>query len=283
MQENNMSLTNESIAVITGAASGIGRALAVCLAREKVAGIAISDVNEKDLRETAEIVKNLGVVCSVHIVDVSSREQVENFADEVLQKHGKVTHLINNAGVGLIGTFEQISLEDFEWLMNINFWGVIYGCKFFLPILKEQKSAHIVNISSVFGLVAPPEQTAYCSSKFAVRGFSESLRHELENTNVRVSSVHPGGIKTNIARNSRIGKDTPEKLKVQGVKFFDKVAQTSAEEAAKTIVRGIKAENPRILIGKDALAINYIHRIFPKSYLKIFERIAGHRLDLRRK
>ncbi|MDQ3179130.1 MAG: SDR family NAD(P)-dependent oxidoreductase, partial [Acidobacteriota bacterium] len=156
-------------------------------------------------------------------------------------------------------------------------------CKAFLPILKEQKSAHIVNISSVFGLIAPPEQTAYCSSKFAVRGFSESLRHELENTNVRVSSVHPGGIKTNIARNSRIGKDTPEKFKAQGVKFFDKVAKTSAEAAAETIVRGIKAKNPRILIGKDAHAINYISRLFPKRYLKIFERIAEHRLDLRKK
>ena len=278
-----MSLTNESVAVITGAASGIGRALAVRLADEEIAAIAISDVNEKDLRETAELVKNLGVACSVHIVDVSNREQVENFADEVLQQHKKVTHLINNAGVGLFGTFEQISLEDFEWLMSINFWGVIYGCKFFLPILKEQDSAHIVNISSVFGLIAPPEQTAYCSSKFAVRGFTESLRHELENTNVRVSSVHPGGIKTNIARNSRLGKDTPEKHKSQGVKFFDKVAQTSAETAAETIVRGIKAENPRILIGKDAHAINYISRLFPKKYLKIIERIAGHRLNLRKK
>ncbi len=276
-----MSLTNESVAVITGAASGIGRALAVRLAQEKIAGIAISDVNEKDLHETAEIVKNLGVECSAYIVDVSNREAVEKFANDVVQKYTKVTHLINNAGVGLFGTFEQISLEDFEWLMSINFWGVIYGCKFFLPILKEQEAAHIVNISSVFGLIAPPEQTAYCSSKFAVRGFTESLRHELENTNIRVSSVHPGGIKTNIARNSRLGKDTPEKYKTQGAKFFDQVAQTSAEQAAETIVRGIKAKNPRILIGKDAHAINYISRLFPKKYLRVLEKLSGHRLDLR--
>ncbi len=276
-----MSLTNESVAVITGAASGIGRALAVRLAQEKIAGIAISDVNEKDLHETAEIVKNLGVECSAYIVDVSNREAVEKFANDVVQKYTKVTHLINNAGVGLFGTFEQISLEDFEWLMSINFWGVIYGCKFFLPILKKQESAHIVNISSVFGLIAPPEQTAYCSSKFAVRGFTESLRHELENTNIRVSSVHPGGIKTNIARNSRLGKDTPEKYKTQGAKFFDQVAQTSAEQAAETIVRGIKAKNPRILIGKDAHAINYISRLFPKKYLRVLEKLSGHRLDLR--
>ncbi len=278
-----MSLSNKSVAVITGAASGIGRALAIRLAQEKIAGVAISDVNEQGLNETAEMVGNLDVPVSAHIVDVSKLKEVERFKDEVLAKHNRVTHLINNAGVGLFGTFEQISLEDFEWLMSINFWGVIYGCKTFLPILRQQEKAHIVNISSVFGFIAPPEQTAYCASKFAVRGFTESLRHELEDTNVRVSSVHPGGIKTNIARNSRLGEKTPEEYKTQGAKFFDQVAQTSAEQAAETILIGIRAENPRILIGKDAHAINYIHRIFPKSYLRIFERLSGHRLDLRKK
>jgi short-subunit dehydrogenase len=278
-----MSLTKNSVAVITGAASGIGRALAVKFADEKIAGIAICDVNEQGLNETFEMVEKLGVSVSKHVVDTSKLEQIERLKTEVLAKHGRVTHLINNAGVGLLGTFEQISLEDFEWLMNINFWGVVYGCKIFLPVLKEQESAHIVNISSVFGLIAPPEQTAYCSSTFAVRGFTESLRHELENTNVRVSSVHPGGIKTNIARNSRIGEKTPEEYKTQGIKFFDKVAQTSSEQAAETIIKGIKAENPRILIGKDAHAINYVSRLFPKKYLKMLEKLSGHRLDLRKK
>lgn len=277
-----MTLSKNSVAVITGAASGIGRALAVRFAEEKIAGIAICDVNEKGLNETAEMVEKLGVAVSKHIIDTSKLEQIEKLKDEVLEKHGRATHLINNAGVGLMGTFEQISLEDFEWLMGINFWGVIYGCKVFLPVLKQQESAHIVNISSVFGIVAPPEQTAYCSSKFAVRGFTESLRHELERTNVRVSSVHPGGIKTNIARNSRVGKDTPESYKKQGVEFFDKVAQTTPEKAAETILNGIKSENPRILIGNDAHAINYISRLFPKKYLKIIEKISGHRLDLRK-
>ena len=278
-----MSLSKNSVAVITGAASGIGRSLAVRLAEEKIAGIAICDVNEQGLNETAEMVEKLGVKVSVHIVDTSKLEQIERLKTEVLAKHSRATHLINNAGVGLMGTFEQISLEDFEWLMNINFWGVIYGCKVFLPVLHEQESAHIVNISSVFGLIAPPEQTAYCSSKFAVRGFTESLRHELENTNVYVSSVHPGGIKTNIARNSRLGENTPDDYKVQGVKFFDQVAQTSPEQAAETIIKGIKAKNPRILIGKDAHAINYVSRLFPKKYLRMIERLSGHRLDLRKK
>jgi NAD(P)-dependent dehydrogenase (short-subunit alcohol dehydrogenase family) len=278
-----MTLSKNSVAVITGAASGIGRALAIRLAQENIAGIAISDVNENGLNETFEAVEKLGVKVSKHIVNVADKAEMQKFAADVLAAHGRVTHLVNNAGVGLLGTFEQISLEDFEWLMSINFWGVIYGTRFFLPVLKEQEKAHVVNISSVFGLVAPPEQTAYASSKFAVRGFTEALRHELEDTNVRVSSVHPGGIKTNIARNSRVGAETPEGYKAQGVKFFDKVAQTTPEHAAETILRGIKSENPRILIGKDAHAINYVSRLFPKRYLKVFEKIAGHRLDLRKK
>jgi short-subunit dehydrogenase len=279
-----MTLSKNSVAVITGAASGIGRALALRLAQEKIAGIAVADVNEAGLKETAATIENLGVEVSAHVVNVADRGEMRRFADEVLTAHNqRATHLINNAGVGLLGTFEQISLEDFEWLMNINFWGVVYGCKIFLPILKRQEKAHIVNLSSVFGFIAPPEQTAYCASKFAVRGFTESLRHELLETNVRVSAVHPGGIKTEIARNSRLGANAPAQYKEEGAKFFDQVARTSAEKAAAVIVRGIKTENPRILIGRDAHAINYVHRLFPKRYLKIFERLVGHRLDLRKK
>ena len=277
-----MSLSKNSVAVITGAASGIGRALAIRLAEEKIAGVAICDVNERGLNETAEIAEKSGVPFSKHIVDTSKLDQIERLKAEVLARHGRATHLINNAGVGLLGTFEQISLEDFEWLMSINFWGVVYGCKVFLPVLKEQEAAHIVNLSSVFGMIAPPEQTAYCASKFAVRGFTESLRHELEGTNIFISSVHPGGIKTNIARNSRIGAGTPEGYKKQGVEFFDQVALTTPEQAAETIVRGIKAKNPRILIGKDAHAINYVSRLFPKKYLRVLEKLSGHRLDLRK-
>lgn len=277
-----MSLNKNSVAVVTGAASGIGRALALRFAQEGIAGIAIADFNESGLNETFALVEKTGAKVSKHLIDVSKLEQVQRFADEVVAYHGRATHLINNAGVGLLGNFEQISLADFEWLMSINFWGVIYGCKVFLPILKQQESAHIVNISSVFGMIAPPEQTAYCASKFAVRGFTEALKHEYEGTNIHISSVHPGGIKTNIARNSRIGENTPPENKKQGVDFFDKVAQSSPEKAAETIINGIKKENTRILIGKDAHAISYVHRLFPKRYLKIFELLAGHRMDLRK-
>ncbi len=278
-----MSLSSKSVAVVTGAASGIGRALAVKLASEKIAGIAISDVNEAGLGETAAMAEQYGVPVSTHVIDVSKLDQVQRLADEAVAKHGRVTHLINNAGVGVMGNFEQLSIEDIEWLMSINFWGVIYGCKVFLPILKEQESAHILNVSSVFGFIAPEEQTAYCASKFAVRGFTESLRHELAGTNVTVSAIHPGGIKTNIARNSRVGKDTPGEWKQQGATFFDKVARTSPETAAEVIVKGIKDRDPRILIGQDAYAISAISRLFPKRYLGLIERISGHKMSLRKK
>ena len=276
-----MTLSNKSVAVVTGAASGIGRALVVRLAKESIAGIAVSDVNEEGLTETAAMIAALDVPVSTHVCDVSNRDAVQQFAEDVIAKHGRVTHLVNNAGVGLFGTFEHVSVEDFEWLMGINFWGVVYCTKAFLPTLLEQDHGHIINISSVFGLIAPSEQTAYCASKFAVRGFTESLRHELAGTNVSVACVHPGGVKTNIARNSKIGEGTPSEWKQQGVKLFDKVARTSAEDAAETIVRGIKARNPRILIGKDAVGISIFSRLFPKRYLGVIERLAGHKMSLR--
>ena len=278
-----MTLRKESVAVVTGAGSGIGRALAIRLVEERPAGLVVSDWNEEGLNETAALLEPSGVKVTSVTADVSKLADVERLRDITLSEHGRVTHLFNNAGVGLFGTFERNSLEDFEWLMGINFWGVVYGCKVFLPVLLEQPSAHIVNISSVFGMVAPPEQTAYCASKFAVRGFTESLRHELEETDVVVSSVHPGGIRTDIARNSRIGSGTPADYKAQGVVFFDKVAKTSPEKAADVIVRGVKKKETRILIGADAWAINFVSRLFPRRYLDVIHRITGHRLDLRKK
>ena len=275
-----MTLSSKSVAVVTGAASGIGRALAIRLGEEGIGGLAIADVDETGLNETAS---KIAVPVSTHILDVSDRAAVEQFASEVISRHGRATHLINNAGVGVVGTFQHLSIEDFEWLMGINFWGVIYCTKAFLPTLLEQDAAHIVNVSSVFGLIAPSEQTAYVSSKFAVRGFTESLRAELSETRVAVSCVHPGGVKTNIARNSRVGAGTPAEWKQQGAKFFDKVAKTSPEKAAEVIVDGIKSRNPRILIGTDARLISMFSRVFPKNYLKIIERIAGHKMSLRSK
>ena len=278
-----MTLRNDSVAVVTGAASGIGRALAVRLAKEGIAGIAISDVNEAGLAETAKMAEPFGIPISTHLVDVSDLDQMKRFADEAVAKHGRVTHLINNAGVGLFGAFEHISIDDMRWLMGINFWGVVHGCKVFLPTLLAQPEGHMVNISSVFGFIAPEEQSAYCASKFAVRGFTESLRHEYAGTNLHISSVHPGGVLTDIARNSRLGENTPREWKEQGAKFFDRVAKSTPEQAAETIVAGIKKKSPRILIGKDARAISTFSRLFPKNYLRVIERLAGHKMSLRKR
>ncbi len=274
-----MSISSESIIVITGAGSGIGRALATRLAEENILGIALSDINKNGLNETIEILKAKGVDVISSIVDVSKREDIERFSNESINKFGRVTHLINNAGVGMVGRVSQLSIEDIEWMMNINFWGTVYPTKTFLPILQKEKLAHLVNISSVFGFIAPPGQSAYCASKFAVRGFTESLRHELEGSNVLVSVVHPGGIQTNIVKNARRGnKATDVDMKIAD-EMLEKLAKTTPKKAADTIVNGIKAKNPRILIGMDARQISMVQRLFPKRYFGIMDRLMGGMLS----
>ncbi len=274
-----MSLTNESIAVVTGAASGIGRALAVRLAGERVAGVALADVNAVGLSETARMIVDANLRVSTHVVNVADLEQMRAFAADVLAQHGRVTHLINNAGVSLFGTVEEISIEDLQWLMNINFWGMVYGVKLFLPTLREQPSAHIINVSSVFGFIAPPGNAAYSASKFAVRGFTEALRYELKDTNVAVSCVHPGGVATNIAREGRIGAQAHATIKEESVKLHTKVSRTSSEAAAATIVRGIKRRSKRILVGADARLIDVLHRAAPISHLSLMDLLSGGRIS----
>lgn len=276
-----MSLTKESVVVITGAASGIGRALAVRLAKETIAGIAISDVDEKGLAETEKMTGGADINVTTHRVDAGSEDEMRRFADEVVQQHGRVTHVINNAGVALGGSVREVSLEDMRWLMRVNFWGVVYGTKFFLPHLEKEESAHIVNFSSLFGFIAPPGQATYCASKFAVRGFTESLRHELENTHINVSVIHPGGVKTNIANTARVGEYvelTEEEIEERRAKENEKLNRTTPDQAAEIIVRGIKARNPRILIGTDARLLSSINRIFPRRYFSIMDFMSGGRL-----
>ncbi len=171
--------------------------------------------------------------------------------------------LINNAGVALHGNFADITLAEFDWLMNINFWGVIHGCKFFLPLLRNASSARIVNISSVFGLIGPPGQTAYSASKFAIRGFSESLREELRSSGIRVTCVHPAGIATSIATKARAGVHTRTEDQAMALKIFARAARITKEEAARTIVRGILKDKDRVLIGKDAYRMDRMARLFP--------------------
>ncbi len=274
-----MSLTNESVVVITGAASGIGRALAVRLAREPITAMAISDVNEAGLSETAQIIRLPNLRVSTHKVDVSNLEQMQNFRDDVVQTHGRVTHLINNAGVALFGTIEEVALEDIEWLMNINFWGTVYGVKLFLPILLAQPVAHVINLSSVFGIIAPPGNAAYSASKFAVRGFTEALRHELKNTSVAVSCVHPGGIATNIARNGKVGENSSDKEKEISIKYHAKVSKTTADQAAEIILRGVKKRSKRILVGMDAHLIDVVQRLTPENYLSALDLLSGGQMS----
>jgi len=276
-----MSLTNESVVVITGAASGIGRALAIRLAREPIAGIAISDVNEEGLAETARMIDNPNLRVTMHKVNVADEQEMRRFVDEVVAQHGRATHVINNAGVVLGGSVREVSLNDIRWLMDINFWGVVYGTKLFLPILEKQKSAHIINLSSTYGFVAPPNQAAYAASKFAVRGFTEALRHELEGTHIVVTVVHPGGIKTNVANNARMGEGVTysEEERRQRIEYFNKnMARTTPETAAEIIIKGIKKRSPRIRIGSDAYLLDFLPRLFPRKYLAVANFISGGKL-----
>jgi NAD(P)-dependent dehydrogenase (short-subunit alcohol dehydrogenase family) len=280
---NPMSLTKESVAVVTGAASGIGRALSLQLSAEKIAGIAIADLNAEALEETAKMLGAYPLRVSKHVLNVSDFSAMEAFAKQVVAEHGRVTHLINNAGVSLFGNVEEVSIEDLHWLMNINFWGTVYGVKLFLPILRKEPSAHIINVSSVFGLVAPPGNAAYSASKFAVRGFTESLRHELEDTNIAVSCVHPGGVATNIARSGRLGAEAQAAIKEESVRYHTKVSRTTSEEAARQIMRGIKRRSKRILVGTDARIIDVVHRAAPENYMSVLDKLSGGQLSKLRK
>jgi NAD(P)-dependent dehydrogenase (short-subunit alcohol dehydrogenase family) len=265
-----MSFLSSGVAVVTGAGSGIGRALAQQLAAAGSA-LAIADIDDAGLQQTAQSLGNKALV-TTHVLDVSKEENVKFLAGEVFERHGRVTLLINNAGVSLHGDFEEVSLDDFRWLMDINFWGTVYGVEHFLPILKRERRAHIVNLSSVFGIIAPAGQVPYAASKFAVRGFTEALRHELQGSSIAVSCVHPGGIRTPIARHSRLGAAASLAKREANIARFERLARTSPEKAAACILRGIERRSPRILIGADAYVIDTLQRLRPASYWKSLAR-----------
>ncbi len=264
------------VAAITGAGSGIGQATALALAAEGC-HLALADISQRGLEDTQAKIGNKNIKVSTHLVDVGNREAVYQYAKDVVTEHGRVNVIMNNAGVGLGETVEAMSYDNFEWLMNINFWGVVYGTKAFLPLLKQSGEGHIINISSIFGMIGVPTQSAYNAAKFAVRGFTESLREELEieRSCVSASSVHPGGVKTNIARNSRMGdmgalsKGSHDEI----AKMFEKIAMTTPESAAKTILAGVRKNERRILIGADATLIDTTQRLMPSGYQRILERL----------
>ena len=262
------------VAAITGSASGIGRALAIELAA-KGCHLALSDVNGEGLAETVEQASGLGVRVTSARVDVANREAVYAWADQVVREHGKVNLIFNNAGVALGSTVEKMSYGDFEWLMGVNFWGVVYGTKAFLPHLKATGNGHIINISSVFGLAGIPSQSAYNSAKFAVRGFTESLRQELDmlGYGVSASSVHPGGIKTSIARSARMDESIRDLgLGREGFDTrdaFEKSFITTPEKAAKAILQGVQRNQRRILVGPDARVYDWMVRLLPTAYQRV--------------
>lgn len=260
-------------AVITGAASGIGRALAQRLSAHG-SPVAICDWNEDGLEETAASIS--GPVFARKL-DVSDRQAQLQFAAAVQEwAPAPVGLSINNAGVTVSQTAAEAAVEDDEWVLNVNFWGVVHGTRAFLPILQANGSGAIVNVSSVFGLMGFPTQSAYCASKFAVRGYTESLRHELRGSGVRAITVHPGGIRTNIVRNARFHvDDRGNRDHAAMVDEFAKIARTSPNSAAKTIHTGIEKGKDRILIGPDAVAISLLTRAVPVHYFDVIERLMG--------
>lgn len=270
-----MTLIRGAAAAVTGAASGIGRALARELSA-RGCDLALADRDEAGLRDVAAETGSK-VKVSVHRLDVGEPAQIAAFSQAALAAHPGLNIVINNAGVALLGQFTEISQAEMDWLFDINFWGVVHATRAFLPHLSGRPEAHIVNLSSIFGIVAPPGQTAYASAKFAVRGFSEALRHELrkENSPVRLSVVHPGGVATNIARNARTGIGVSDnELRAQAIARFESAGMATPRDAALRIIRGIEKNAPRILIGADARMMDMLQRLRPATYWSYLEKMA---------
>jgi short-subunit dehydrogenase len=255
-------------AVITGAAGGIGRAVAMSLARRRC-NLALADLDQSGLTATAELARNHGVRVSQHVIDVADRAAVAEFPQIVSQEHRGVDVLVNNAGVAVGGTFEQVSETDFEWLFEINFWGVVRMTRAFLPLLHASDDARIVNLSSIYGVVAPPEQTAYSASKFAVRGFSEALRHELEGSSIGVTVIHPGGVATSIAEKARLPAGVSDEEIARRREKYRKLLRLPPEVAGEIIVSAVERRQSRVLVGSDAKLISLIARLVPVSYWKL--------------
>lgn len=281
------------VAAITGAGSGMGRELAIHLAKMGC-HVALSDINAEQLAQTNALLVGYDITSTTTVLDVSDNKAVQAWADNVMAEHGKVNFIFNNAGVAFSSTIEGASIEELEWVMDINFWGVVYGTKAFLPLIKNsvkesesntstdgkdkprqfKEHGHIVNISSLFGLTAQPSYSAYNASKFAVRGFTESLRQELaiQRCGVSATCIHPGGIKTNIANSARgndsvtdVGMHTGDKA----IKSFNKLLKFDASEAAWIILQAAATNQARCLIGNDAKIVDAVQRVFPSSYSQV--------------
>jgi NAD(P)-dependent dehydrogenase (short-subunit alcohol dehydrogenase family) len=277
------------VAAITGAGSGMGRALAQMLVAEGC-HVAIADVNASALAETQSLLAATttsqgAITISSHQLDVADKVAVNQFAADVVARHGKVNMVFNNAGVSVSDSVEHMTDENFEWLMGINFWGVIYGTRAFLPLLSTTEPGNIVNTSSIFGTISVPGQSAYNASKFAVRGFTYALRMELANSHphLGVTCVQPGGVKTNIVRDSRYvpsGNDSPNLDEAAAT--FEAMAQLTSPEAAAVILKAVRKNKARVLVGKDARLLALIERIIPVTYLRLLRAILNRQSDSER-
>ncbi|MFT6890649.1 MAG: NADP-dependent 3-hydroxy acid dehydrogenase YdfG [Halioglobus sp.] len=266
-----MAYSTGKLAVITGAGSGIGRALAH---QFNAAGcrLLLSDIDPNGLEKTLATLPRSDIVAKGQVLDVADKAAVHQYADDIEAEYAHIDILINNAGVALMATAEETQYDDIEWLMSINFWGVVYGTKAFLPLLRKSQQGHLVNISSIFGIIGVPTQSAYNAAKFAVRGYTEALRQELSGGNVHVCCVHPGGIKTNIAINSR-SKVTGAERQASNASF-EQLARTTANSAARQIITGIEKRKIRLLIGGDAKFLSLLSRLFPVNYARLMPGLA---------
>jgi NAD(P)-dependent dehydrogenase (short-subunit alcohol dehydrogenase family) len=259
--------------VVTGAASGIGRAVAALLSR-RGCHLALVDVAKERLDETASEVRREDRRLTLHEADVRDAARVEALAAEVVEQHGGVQILVNNAGVTAWGRVEDQDLEDMRWVIDVNLWGVIHGCKLFLPHLRQESEAHIVNVSSLFGILAASGQAAYCASKYAVRGFSEALACELEGTGIGVTSVHPGGVATRFVTDSRAVDDTRRAA-------FEELVKKGAigpEKVATAIVKGIEKDKLRVRVAPDAFVGDWAKRLFPTAGQRVLARFLAKQL-----
>ena len=262
------------VAAVTGAGSGIGQALALELARSG-ASVAISDVDTEGLAQTEEQLKAIGAPVRSDRLDVTERGAFQIYADQINEHFGKVNQIYNNAGIAFTGDVEITEFKDIERVMDVDFWGVVNGTKAFLPHLIASGDGHIVNVSSLFGLMSMPGQAAYNSAKFAVRGFTEALRQELvlNRDPVKVTSVHPGGIKTAIARNGLTAEGVDPEAQY---KFFDRrLASTTPQRAAEIILEAVRKNKARVLVGQDAVVLDLIVRITGSGYQRLFAPVLG--------
>ena len=262
----------DKVAVVTGAGSGIGQAVAVRLAHAGAA-VAVSDVDEIAAERTATKCREHGVTARAYSLDVTDRDAIYWHADQVVQDFARVNFVINNAGVALKAPVRAMTDEQFRWVMDVNFWGVVHGSRAFLPHLIASGEGHLANVSSVFGLIGVPTQSAYNASKFAVRGFTEALRQEvlIDRLPVGVSCIHPGGVRTNIAKSA--GGIAPSERE-KTAKQFSRIARTSPDTAARTILRGVARGRARILIGGDAYVIDALPRLLGSAYQRVVSTLA---------